>query len=30
LLEMAVRGSACWWPQCGQATRTVSCFFGGI
>src|SRR4051812_32272627 len=30
LLEMAVRGSSCWWPQRGQATRTLSCFFGGI
>src|SRR6185312_7560824 len=30
LLEMAVRGSVCWWPQRGQATRTVSCFLGGI
>src|SRR6266566_138773 len=29
-VEMAARGSGCWWPQRAQVTRTLSCFFAGI
>src|SRR6266436_2606295 len=29
-VEMAARGSDCWWPQRGQVTRTLACFFAGI
>src|SRR5438034_7559958 len=29
-VEMAARGSDCWWPQRGQVSRTFACFFAGI
>src|SRR5204862_1772254 len=29
-VEIAARGSGCWWPQRAQVTRILSCFFAGI